>query len=572
MTPEEVIAVITRILLGELPDEEQRGIKGAVAAVKKALASLKGVGKDVLAKVYMTAWSALISSMPAPPELTDEPTPKDQVERTAAEQAASARAAYLVNGTARLAAAYATEDQAVIAAALEREIKLIEAHKAASAGRAKAAKRLAKMVAKREPDDNGEVLLGWYAHISDATCARCLLADGRNFNALNPPLIGWPGSVHPHDHCLPGPPHDTDERVEDVDPEARVACHDVVAALTELRTDRPLWRSLDHLKTRSTAMTETRTATVIEVRAAGENVAPGFTARAVQYGVADTYRTSWHPGVFADSMAKRMPSVVWGHDWNDPIGRVTGYRDVTGDDGTQWLEIDVDLDDLDSVPRAKQAYAQLRSGTMDQFSFAFRRIEETEDPEHRGVTRILKADIDEFSVVLNGSVPGTHTTSVRTAAGMVSADDAVALVQRMAKGELDLTSALVELRGKAGGSESGGNRQQTHELRALTGVDGKVDPAAVLSEVDAAMVSMAASLDLEDVEAARRYFQSAASRLSELQWLLGMTPGVADEYMWRAIGETETRAVEEPDEDIELAMRGLHSLAAGRTYSPRFRQ
>ena len=50
-------------------------------------------------------------------------------------------------------------------------------------------------------------LLGWYTVRDARTSAECLAADGRNFSASAPPLIGYPGAVHPHCRCYPGPAH-----------------------------------------------------------------------------------------------------------------------------------------------------------------------------------------------------------------------------------------------------------------------------------------------------------------------------------------------------------------------------
>jgi hypothetical protein len=50
-------------------------------------------------------------------------------------------------------------------------------------------------------------LLGWNTVLDSHTSADCRAADGRNFYASTPPLIGYPGSVHPHCRCYPGPAH-----------------------------------------------------------------------------------------------------------------------------------------------------------------------------------------------------------------------------------------------------------------------------------------------------------------------------------------------------------------------------
>ena len=50
-------------------------------------------------------------------------------------------------------------------------------------------------------------LLGWNTVQDSRTSPECRAADGMNFYASSPPLIGYPGAVHPHCRCYPGPAH-----------------------------------------------------------------------------------------------------------------------------------------------------------------------------------------------------------------------------------------------------------------------------------------------------------------------------------------------------------------------------
>ena len=49
-------------------------------------------------------------------------------------------------------------------------------------------------------------LLGWHTVRDKKTSPECLAADGKNFYADHMPVIGYPGTVHPHCRCLPGTP------------------------------------------------------------------------------------------------------------------------------------------------------------------------------------------------------------------------------------------------------------------------------------------------------------------------------------------------------------------------------
>jgi hypothetical protein len=53
--------------------------------------------------------------------------------------------------------------------------------------------------------DHG-LLLGWYSVNDARTSAECRAANRHNFRADQMPAIGFPGAVHPHCRCWPGPP------------------------------------------------------------------------------------------------------------------------------------------------------------------------------------------------------------------------------------------------------------------------------------------------------------------------------------------------------------------------------
>jgi len=171
-----------------------------------------------------------------------------------------------------------------------------------------------------------------------------------------------------------------------------------------------------------------------------------FTARVVNYGVVDSYGSVWQAGCFTRSLQRKLPKVTWGHDWLDPIGVVIGYEERA--DG---LDLTVQLDDFDAVPRARQAYAQLKSGSMDEFSFGFQRQEWTEKredlakydgQEHRAVELMTEARMDEMSPVLVGAVPGTKTLSVRSDKDHSSVVDVLTAVSRSEMRVQDALRAL----------------------------------------------------------------------------------------------------------------------------------
>lgn len=113
------------------------------------------------------------------------------------------RAAFIKNALRRI---WKAPDKKL---ALKRELDFWKAHIKAGQRRKLMGKRV-DFVVKR----HGE-LVGWYAKMDDRTSAECRAANGRNFLAFTPPVIGYPGGVHLHCRCIPGPPHPGAKMVDD---------------------------------------------------------------------------------------------------------------------------------------------------------------------------------------------------------------------------------------------------------------------------------------------------------------------------------------------------------------------
>jgi hypothetical protein len=113
------------------------------------------------------------------------------------------RAAFVIRALRRIAAA---PDKKL---ALKRELEFWQAHKKACERRLTMARRTAWAQGRY-----GE-LLGWYSKMDARTTAECRAADHRNFHATQPPVIGYPGSVHMFCRCVPGPPFEGAKMVDD---------------------------------------------------------------------------------------------------------------------------------------------------------------------------------------------------------------------------------------------------------------------------------------------------------------------------------------------------------------------
>jgi HK97 family phage prohead protease len=183
---------------------------------------------------------------------------------------------------------------------------------------------------------------------------------------------------------------------------------------------------------------ERRTARGLEVRQKdGMRV---VRLRPIVPNTVDDYKSVFLPATFDASLAERMPTLAWGHNWQDPIGRAVDW----GTDGDlRW--IDFRVDDPALVPSAARALAQIESGTIDDVSVGFSGTQRR-DPTDMELERwpgarevIERADLDEVSLVLRGAVPGAKVLSLRSREGRVAsvAEDVVMDVARkVAAGEL----------------------------------------------------------------------------------------------------------------------------------------
>ena len=155
------------------------------------------------------------------------------------------------------------------------------------------------------------------------------------------------------------------------------------------------------------------------------------------YNVVDSYQTRWMPGVFNESIEKRSPPMCFGHSWLDPIGHMVDH-----DDNPKRLHALYQLDNFDDVPRARQVYSQIRSGTLTDTSFGFERVSGGEDePDDDGVVNFRKSNLQEVSPVLIGAVPGARPTGTR----QVSAGEVLGLARQLEGGEISLDEALTAI-------------------------------------------------------------------------------------------------------------------------------
>lgn len=129
----------------------------------------------------------------------------------------------------------------------------------------------------------------------------------------------------------------------------------------------------------------------------------------------DSYRTSWDPYVFEDSLrSKLVPGgkglpMLWQHDPKEPIGRAIDHESLRHE-----TRIRNSFSPFDAVARSKQAFTQLLHGDVGGISFHYRDGRSAPHRSVRGARRYTKANIMETSVVTYPAIFGAKATDLRS--------------------------------------------------------------------------------------------------------------------------------------------------------------
>ena len=127
------------------------------------------------------------------------------------------------------------------------------------------------------------------------------------------------------------------------------------------------------------------------------------------------------PGAFDGSLKRRKPRVVWGHNWNEPIGKVLDIYEVAPKDrrlpqkmfdagvGGLFAKVQFNM----NSERGKEAFANVAFfGEEQEWSIGYKTIEADYDPTNQA--NVLKeVELYEVSPVLHGANQLTGTLSVK---------------------------------------------------------------------------------------------------------------------------------------------------------------
>lgn len=201
-----VLAALVAAMVAGAPVMLLARILGRLPRLTRPLAERILLGRSWAGLLFATAEEhALLPRLATPPV---------QVLLQIATANAFRRAAYLANAVQRLAPAVASSDPERLFRAERAEDRYFEQFQEAERRRNAAGQRVALLAGSYGLNARGELLLNWRATLDSRTSADCRWAHGRNFNALVMPPIGYPGMVHLLCRCEPGPPRNTNLRVE----------------------------------------------------------------------------------------------------------------------------------------------------------------------------------------------------------------------------------------------------------------------------------------------------------------------------------------------------------------------
>lgn len=130
-------------------------------------------------------------------------------------------------------------------------------------------------------------------------------------------------------------------------------------------------------------------------------------------------------GAFNESLKRRKPRVVWGHSWNDPIGKVIEIYEVPANDprlpakmkqagvGGVYARVQFNL----ATEKGREAFSSVAFfGPEQEWSIGYKTLNATFDPNVQA-NILREVELYEVSPVLHGANQLTGTISVKSDEG-----------------------------------------------------------------------------------------------------------------------------------------------------------
>ena len=147
-------------------------------------------------------------------------------------------------------------------------------------------------------------------------------------------------------------------------------------------------------------------------------------------GIVDEVKDRIMPGAYAKTLAKRKPKGVWSHDWDAPVSKTIGVKELMPSDpslpkvmpnGEPWPKeagaLAVKTQFNLETQRGREAYADVVFfGDEQEWSIGYNvPVGGAKIDSKSGVREISTLELYEYSPVLFGAMPLARTTSVKDA-------------------------------------------------------------------------------------------------------------------------------------------------------------
>lgn len=273
------------------------------------------------------------------------------------------------------------------------------------------------------------------------------------------------------------------------------------------------------------------------------------------------------PGAFEASLRRRKPRVVWGHDWNSPIGKVLEIYEVPASDprlprkmkqagiGGLFAKVQFNL----QSERGRQAFADVSFFGEDQeWSIGYKTLDAVYDNE-RKANLLREVELYEVSPVLHGANSLTGTISIKS--------EQQDVVDSFAKSEWKMFDRAFAERIKQDYPEiwaAGGNIKGNDQYEILTRIAEQGGSAKTPDQVDA--------LELREAWVARHKGDfRLPGVIAQIKWLAIGSRG--EDHMKRvvneAIAKSKGKKSEWSDEDDEDMMGEKESATKKPSRKPK---
>lgn len=210
------------------------------------------------------------------------------------------------------------------------------------------------------------------------------------------------------------------------------------------------------MQVKDNARTRETKAVAFEIKADSEGRIEGYASR---FGEMDQGGDVVVKGAYAESLAGRMPKMLWQHDASMPIGM---WEQASEDETGLYVRGRI----LDTVEKGREARALIEAGAIDGMSIGYRTIDADRGADG---ARILKQlDLWEVSLVTFPMLASARVDAIK-AANMTRREMEALLTQDAG---LSRTVARALMDGGMGAvkamQDAGGDRELADALRSLT--------------------------------------------------------------------------------------------------------